>query len=105
MEFDKLILEASEDRSNFSRPDRPISVHRETPLPDELRAKIFSAPPGEVVGPVRTPYGWHLLRVNEVTPPMTFEESRQSIVRDMVRERRTRALLELRQDPNIILRY
>ncbi|MCU0727582.1 MAG: peptidyl-prolyl cis-trans isomerase [Planctomycetes bacterium] len=103
--FEKLILESSEDRSNYSRPDRLIRVNRETHLPESLRDKVFEAPPGEVVGPVRTPYGYHLLKVTEVTPPKSFEEARPEIVRDLVRDLRTRALLEVRQDPDIVLRY
>ncbi len=103
--FEKLVAEASEDRTNYSRAERTIVVNRETPLPDALRAKVFEAPPGEVVGPVRTPFGWHLVKVVQTRPAREYAEAKPEVVRDLVREKRTRALLELRQDKDILLRY
>lgn len=103
--FEKLVAEASEDRSSTSRPDRRIVINRETPLPDSLKTRIFSSPPGEVVGPVRSPYGYHLLKVVEVKPELPFEGVRERAIRDLVREQRTRELLEVRQDKEILLRY
>jgi hypothetical protein len=43
--------------------------------------------------------------VVEVRPELPFEAVRERVVRDIVREQRTRELLEVRQDKGILLRY
>jgi parvulin-like peptidyl-prolyl isomerase len=103
--FEKLVQEESEDRSKYSRPDREIEVNRETQLPDTLKNAVFEAPQGEVVGPIRTTFGFHLVKVLEIVPDPGFEASRAEVVRDLVAQRRTRALLEIKQDPAIRLKY
>jgi parvulin-like peptidyl-prolyl isomerase len=54
----------------------------------------FSAEVGEVVGPVRTAFGWHLLVVTDRRGPGTraFEEVRDELERELVRQRRAEAL-------------
>jgi hypothetical protein len=103
--FEKLVREESEDRSKYSRPDRRIEISRETRLPDTLKKAVFEASLEEVIGPIRTTWGFHLVKVVEVIPDPGFEASRAGVIRDMVRERRTKALLEIKQDPAIRLRY
>ena len=103
--FERLVNEASEDRDKFKRPDRQIPVTKASALPDAWKKAVFDAPVGEVVGPIRSPFGYHLLKVIEVRPDPGFERSRDRIARDLVRERRTSALLEIRQDPGIVIRY
>ncbi|MHC4470671.1 MAG: peptidylprolyl isomerase [Planctomycetota bacterium] len=103
--FEKLVKESSEDRSNYSRPDRRIEVTRETQMPKTLKTAVFESAKGEVAGPIRTTYGFHLIKVLEVRPDPGFEAKRADVIRDMVMERRTKALLEIKQDPKIRLRY
>ncbi len=57
------------------------AVRDEIPAP-ELAGAIFSATPDTVVGPVRSPLGWHVLRVTKVTPGTTrsFDEVRPLLV-------------------------
>jgi hypothetical protein len=103
--FEKLVGEASEDRDKFTRPDRPISVTRASPMPESWKKAVFSAPIGDVIGPIRSPYGYHLVKLLEVEPAPSFEAARAKVLRDLVRDGRTKALLMIRQDPQIILRY
>ena len=102
--FEKLVAEESEARSETVKPEAPIAVNRETPMPEALKEAVYTSPLGEVVGPIRTSYGYHLLKVLEVKPAPTFEEIYPQILRDLVREARTRELLTIRKDPEIILR-
>ena len=103
--FEKLVNEGSEDRDKFKRPDRHISVTRASNLPESWRKAVFSAPIGDVIGPIRSPFGYHLVKVLEVEPAPSFEAAKEKVLRDLVRNGRTRALLTIRQDPQIILRY
>jgi len=103
--FEKLVNEASEDRDKFKRPDRHIPVTRASNLPAAWRKAVFSAPVGDVIGPIRSPYGYHLVKVLEIDPAPSYEAVKDKILRDLVRNGRTKALLTIRQDPQIILRY
>lgn len=58
-------------------------------LPDPaLAAAAFSASPGAVTDPVRTGFGWHVLRILSVTPGATrsFAEVREALTGEVARE-------------------
>lgn len=42
---------------------------------------VFSAKKGEIVGPIKTEFGWHVLQVTEITPAKTstFEEVKEQL--------------------------
>lgn len=50
----------------------PITSGR-TSLPLPLSRAAFEARPGEIVGPIRTALGWHLLRVDRIEPGLVRE--------------------------------
>jgi peptidyl-prolyl cis-trans isomerase D len=58
------------------------------PLP-ELAAAAFDAPPGSVVPPVRSPFGWHVIRVVGATPgrSVTLDEVRERLQQDLALEK------------------
>lgn len=103
--FEKLVEQNSQDRSKYQRPERIVEVHRGSQMPASLLDAIFLAPKGEVIGPVRSAYGYHLVKVVEIIPAPTYEQAYPQVVRDMVRKRRTKILLEIKQDSSILLRY
>lgn len=45
----------------------------------------FATPVGEIGGPIETPLGWHIVRVNDITPAHTptFEEVRDLLAEEM----------------------
>lgn len=51
-------------------------------LPQPLAEAIADAGPGEVAGPVRSPFGWHVLLVDELTTPQVapYDEVRPAIL-------------------------
>jgi parvulin-like peptidyl-prolyl isomerase len=61
--FAQLVAEISEDGSGDLRASEFGPVTRDD-LIAPLQDAVFSAPVGELVGPVRTPSGFHLLRVD-----------------------------------------
>lgn len=60
----------------------------------ELEAAVQAAGPGEVVGPIRTLFGFHVARIVEVRPasPMPFPQVQAAVAARMLRERRAAAL-------------
>jgi peptidyl-prolyl cis-trans isomerase D len=60
----------------------------ELPVP-ELAEAAFAAPQGGVTAPVRSPFGWHVLRVDSVTPgaQQSFDEVRNRLREEIGLER------------------
>ena len=58
-------------------------------LPAELERAAFALSPGRVSQPVQTPFGYHVLRLDEKQPPRqpTLEESREEIRGRLRREK------------------
>jgi peptidyl-prolyl cis-trans isomerase D len=50
---------------------------------------VFSARPGEIVGPIETDFGWHVIRVNGVraSTQRTFDQVKSEIETDLKRQR------------------
>ena len=70
-------------------------IHRGALQPD-LDEEVFSAAPFDVVGPIRTVYGYSLLQVLSVEPPrpIELEQVRDAIDSKLRREQRANALAE-----------
>jgi len=68
-------------------------IHRGA-LQADVDEAVFSAAPGEVVGPVRTIYGYSVLQVLSVEPPRQIElkQIRDAVFSQLGRERRENAL-------------
>lgn len=49
-------------------------------------ASVFAAPVGRWSGPIRSGFGWHIVRVTEATPaqPRTLEQARDDVRRDWI---------------------
>jgi peptidyl-prolyl cis-trans isomerase D len=63
-----------------------------------LRDAVFKLQAGEVTAPIRSPFGWHILRVDEIQPAATkpFEEVREQIAKDLRQRRAVPLLAQLR---------
>lgn len=61
-------------------------------LPGPLAKLAFSAAPGAIVGPVNTPFGWHVCLIGGVTPAQvrTFDTVRNQIIAELTRSDRDR---------------
>ncbi len=66
-------------------------VHRGE-LSGPLEDAIFSAPVGTVFGPIRTEHGWHVARVDAMTPArcIPYAEARPAIEADLLAAERSR---------------
>jgi peptidyl-prolyl cis-trans isomerase C len=67
---------------------------RSEDLDPNFAEMAFQLPVGEVGGPVRTPFGFHLLLVEDrrIPAPLTLEEARPNIIRFYKREEASRRL-------------
>jgi len=67
-DFVKLVKENSEDPSKAKDGDFGSPIRRsEKVLPDDVITTIFAMKPGQVSEPVRTPIGYYLFRLEELT--------------------------------------
>jgi parvulin-like peptidyl-prolyl isomerase len=84
-------------RTQSKGPEAPVGGFMGTfergQLPPELEAAAFALPQGGTSEPVETPLGYHVLRVESRQPAreIPFEEARERIREQLVREKRTAA--------------
>ena len=78
-------------------PPTDLGNLRRNDLPEAIAEPAFKAEQNAVAGPVKTPLGWHLVHVAEVSPGKepSFEEMRQRIRDDLAREMAVDALINL----------
>jgi parvulin-like peptidyl-prolyl isomerase len=86
------------------RVERLPPVEREGQFVEEFAAALFSRnDPGVIAEPVRTRFGWHAIRLLEITPAQTvpFEQVAGELRKELVTQRRsaraTALITELRQ--------
>jgi peptidyl-prolyl cis-trans isomerase SurA len=79
-DFAELAAAKSEDPGSKSRGGDLGTFGRGEMVP-EFEAAAFAAPLGKVVGPVRTNFGWHLIRVDEQLrdAPMDAEKASEAL--------------------------
>ncbi|MEO8503000.1 MAG: peptidyl-prolyl cis-trans isomerase [Acidobacteriota bacterium] len=87
-DFGKLAAEASEDPGSKTRGG-DLGFFGRGRMIKEFEEAAFAAQPGEVVGPVKTSFGVHLIRVEEKKPggQLTFEQAKPQILNRLRSER------------------
>lgn len=85
MSFEEAVKEYSEDRGSAMR-DGMLSKFAVNRIVPEFVAAIKKMQPGEVSAPVRTIYGWHIIKLHGMEKPGTFEDEaprlRERVSRD-----------------------
>lgn len=63
----------------------------------EFEDAVFAMQPGEISGPVKTDFGWHVLQVREVKQgdAITFEQVREQLANELAETERERAFNEI----------
>jgi len=85
--FEKLAQEISEDASRSSGGDLGFFQRGQMAAPFEEAA--FAMKEGEISELVRTPFGFHIIKVEEhaAAKPQSFEEVKEQVREDLMRER------------------
>lgn len=85
MTFEEAVKEYSEDRGSAMR-DGMLSKFAVNRIVPEFVAAVKTMQPGQVSGPVRTIYGWHIIKLHGMEKPGTFEDEaprlRERVSRD-----------------------
>lgn len=55
----------------------------------EFESAVHKLKPGQVSAPVRTQFGWHIIKLNEVREAGTPEERQRNAVRQYISEQKT----------------
>lgn len=82
--FEKAALERSDDSSKFQNGRLPVFVRGQ--MVPEFEKAAFSQEPGKLGEPVRSPYGWHLIRVNRLGKDIPAAE-RETALQNLLRGR------------------
>ncbi|MFP4181117.1 MAG: SurA N-terminal domain-containing protein [Thiohalospira sp.] len=98
-EFEELAREHSEDRAT-AEEGGDLGWFARDDLDTAVTDAAFSLEPGEVAGPVRSEFGYHLIRLEEVEesdiPP--FEEVREELERSLREGRAERRFVEATEE-------
>ena len=86
--FQALAKKHSDDKDSAVNGGDLGEIRRGT-LPPELETAIFSLKPGEIAGPVRTQYGFHVVKLTSHTPEQrqSYESAKRELL-EQVRKRK-----------------
>jgi len=84
--FEEMALKESEDPGSAKKAGDLGFIRRLGDVTEEVAAMAFLLKVNEVSPPVRSPYGYHLVKVLEVRPgkPVRFEDVRDQVLKDVV---------------------
>jgi len=91
-DFDKLMNEYSEDPGLASYPDGYDVVKGQ--MVQEFEDAVFSMKKGDVSSPVKTIYGYHIIKVEEELHALPIEEVKEQIKAEILREQKAAQQLE-----------
>lgn len=90
--FEEVARDLSDDPQTAGRGGDLDFVSYDGWLPTEMRDAIFAADSvGAVVGPVRTRFGWHLMKINGRRELTSFDESYEGLQAEVARLPRTQS--------------
>jgi peptidyl-prolyl cis-trans isomerase D len=96
-DFGKLATENSDDPGSKAKGG-DLDFFGEGVMAKPFEEAAFALKPGEISGPVRTRFGWHLIKVEAVEEPkkIPLEEARLGIARELAEEAKADALVRKR---------
>lgn len=87
--WEKLVAQFSEDQGSAANAGElpPFGTGRMIPSFEEASFKLQT--PGQLAGPVQTPYGWHIIKLIEKQPVPTFEQSEAGLKQKVAKDSRS----------------
>lgn len=88
-DWQKTVAQFSEDQGSAANGGElpPFGTGRMIPSFEEAAFKLQT--PGQLAGPVQTPYGWHIIKLIEKQPVPTFEQSEAGLKQKVARDSRS----------------
>ena len=104
-DFAELARSLSEDPATAERGGDLGFFPREGRVPDEVARAAFAGHPGQILGPVESERGFHVLRILErkTARQPDFNAVREEVEKDLRRERRRDRILDLRRAGGVVL--
>jgi peptidyl-prolyl cis-trans isomerase C len=101
-DFAKVAAEASKDPGSKTEGGDLGWFTKERMVPDFANA-AFAMKPGQVSDPIKTQFGWHLIKVEEkrTKPQPTFDELKEQIDQHLIRKAQQDMILKLRSEAKI----
>jgi len=98
-DFEALAREYSDDPGSASAGGNLGWIEPDVMMPEFEEALYDLGSEGALAGPVKTEFGWHLIRLEEVEQPrgQTFEEARGQILEEIREERADDLYIELNE--------
>jgi len=94
--FAELAKQNSQDPGSAGQGGDLGSFARDGSMVKPFEDAVFSGKQGDIVGPVQTDFGWHIIRITGVKPGKTqsLDEARPQIEQDLKRQKATRKFVE-----------
>lgn len=93
--FGELAAEFSEDRQSAQNNGVMPAFTSNRMVPQFIKAISKLDQEGQVSGPVRTDFGWHIVKLVEKTPPKSFQDMEEELRRRIQRDARSRLSQEV----------
>ncbi|QER42788.1 hypothetical protein F1847_08525 [Thermodesulfobacterium sp. TA1] len=83
------LAKAYSDDTQSKNQGGSLGIIKKGETDPQFEAKIFSLNPGEISQPIRSNYGYHLIKVVKKIPAktLTFEEAKPLVERDLIEEK------------------
>lgn len=89
-DFGELAQKYSEDQNSAARNGEMAPFNSSRMVPEFIKAISELHKPGDVSNPVRTRFGWHIIKLLEKTPPRSFEEEYEGLKTRIARDNRAK---------------
>jgi peptidyl-prolyl cis-trans isomerase D len=94
--FAELAKQNSQDPGSAAQGGDLGTFARDGSMVKPFEDAVFSGKQGDIVGPVQTDFGWHIIRITGITPGKTqsFDEAKGAIEQELKRQKATRKFVE-----------
>jgi peptidyl-prolyl cis-trans isomerase D len=94
--FAELAKQNSQDPGSAGQGGDLGTFARDGSMVKPFEDAVFSGKQGDIVGPVQTDFGWHIIRITGITPGHTqsFDEAKGTIEQDLKRQKATQKFVE-----------
>jgi peptidyl-prolyl cis-trans isomerase D len=94
--FAELAKQNSQDPGSAAQGGALDPFARDGSMVKPFEDAVFSGKPGDIVGPVQTEFGWHVIRITGIKPgkTMTFDEAKAQIEQDLKQQKATGKFVE-----------